>query len=211
MVAGAPVVTHALRALDAAGSVDAIVLVCAPDLADEFREMAVARPGIVKVTDIVAGGATRQLSVAAGLAALPDGTDVVIIHDGARPLVAPETIDGAVTELEASGADGVVVGHRSFDTVKSVGPRLEVSGTPDRSSLWVAQTPQVFRRRALVDAHERAVAESWECTDDASLVERSGGRVRMFEGPRWNIKVTVADDLIAVAALLASRIEEGRG
>jgi 2-C-methyl-D-erythritol 4-phosphate cytidylyltransferase len=205
--AGAPVVEHALRAMDAA-SIDAVILVCPPDRVDEFRSVAeaAARPG--RDVSVVAGGSTRLDSVAAGLAALPPDCTIVAVHDGARPLADPDTVDRAVAELESRPAlDGVVVGHPALDTIKVVGPGNRVTGTPKRATLWVAQTPQVFRVEALASAHARARAERWEATDDASLVERDGGVVGMLEGPRWNIKVTVPEDLIVVEALLRARGE----
>jgi 2-C-methyl-D-erythritol 4-phosphate cytidylyltransferase len=210
--AGAPVVEHALRAMDAAATIEALVLVCHPDRVDEFRAVAEAavRPG--RLLDVVAGGETRSASVDAGLAALPTGCTIVAVHDGARPLLDPETVDRAVAELESRPTlDGVVVGHPVFDTIKVVGPGNRVTGTPKRATLWVAQTPQVFRVEALVGAHARARAERWEVTDDASLVERDGGVVGMLEGSRWNIKVTVPEDLVVVEALLRAREEGGDG
>ncbi len=209
-VAGAPVVTHALRAFEDSETIDDVVLVCHPDSVDEFLRTAVLGQGVGKVSSVIAGGTSRRLSVAAGLAALPKGTLVVAVHDGARPLVEAGVIDAAVRDLESSpGIDGVVVGHPAYDTIKAVGGSLEVDGTPDRAGLWVAQTPQVFRADSLIGAHARAEADGWEGTDDASLVERAGGVVRMIEGPRWNIKVTVEQDLLVVEALLTHRGGEG--
>jgi 2-C-methyl-D-erythritol 4-phosphate cytidylyltransferase len=208
-VAGAPVVVHALRAMESAASVDHVVLVCAPSRVEEFEHAVASAGGLTKMRGIVAGGSTRQSSVAAGLLALPSGTEVVVVHDGARPLTDPETIDRAVAELATSGATGVVVGHPAVDTVKSVSMSGDVTGTPRRTDLWVAQTPQVFRASELIAAYARAAAEGWEGTDDASLVERAGGRVRMLEGSRWNIKVTVAEDIVVVAALLRARTGGG--
>jgi 2-C-methyl-D-erythritol 4-phosphate cytidylyltransferase len=210
--AGAPVVEHALRAMDAAAAIEAVLLVCHPDRVDEFRAIAEAavRPG--RLIGVVAGGETRSASVGAGIAALPKGCTIVAVHDGARPLVDPATVDRAVAELESRPTlDGVVVGHPALDTIKVVGPGNRVTGTPKRATLWVAQTPQVFRVEALAAAHARAVAERWEATDDASLVERDGGVVGMIEGPRWNIKVTVPEDLVVVEALLRAREEGGDG
>jgi 2-C-methyl-D-erythritol 4-phosphate cytidylyltransferase len=208
--AGVPVVEHALRAMDSAETIEAVVLVCHPERVDEFRAVAEAavRPG--RLAAVVAGGDTRSASVDAGLAALPPGCTIVAVHDGARPLVDPATVDRAVAELESRPTlDGVVVGHPAFDTIKVVGPGNRVTGTPKRSTLWVAQTPQVFRVEALAGAHARARAERWDATDDASLVERDGGVVGMLEGPRWNIKVTVPEDLVVVEALM--RVHEGAG
>jgi 2-C-methyl-D-erythritol 4-phosphate cytidylyltransferase len=172
---------------------------------DEFRAAAQASLGSGAVVTVVPGGATRRRSVAAGLAAVPRDATVIAVHDGARPLVEPAVVDGAVTLLEAAGADGVVVGHPAFDTLKVVDAAGRVVDTPDRSTMWVAQTPQVFNAGALRRAHERAEADGFEGTDDASLVERIGGAVLMTEGPRWNIKVTLPEDIGIVESLIARR------
>lgn len=202
-VAGLPLVAHALRAFDQSSTIDAVVLVCHPDRVDEYRTTAVESAGLRKIVAVVPGGDTRRGSVAAGLAALPEGATLVAVHDGARPLVDPACIDAAVASLEARpGADGVVVGHPCIDTVKTVACSLQVSGTLDREVLWIAQTPQVFRTAVLRSAHEAAAAEGFEGTDDASLVERRGGVVFMLEGPRNNVKVTTPDDLAVVECLL---------
>lgn len=205
---GEPLLTRTLRAFERAASIDVVVLVCHPDRVGEYRASAVDEAGLRKVAAVVAGGETRRLSVAAGLDALPAGTEIVVVHDGARPLVSPELVDGTAAALLARpDADGLVVGHPAYDTVKQVeGDRI--TGTPERAGLWLVQTPQVFRVAALRRAHSRAAAEGFEGTDDASLVERDGGTVLVVEGPRWNIKVTVPEDLEVAEALLARR--EGR-
>jgi 2-C-methyl-D-erythritol 4-phosphate cytidylyltransferase len=212
VVDGLPVVAHALRAFDAAESIDEVVLVCHPDRLAEYTDAAVRAPGIRKVTAIVAGGATRRASVSEGLAALGGDAAIVAIHDGARPLVDPATIDTAVACLvDRPDVDGVVVGHPAYDTVKTVDASATIVGTPDRVGLWIAQTPQVFRVPVLRRAHDLAAEHAYEGTDDASLVERAGGVVIMLEGPRWNLKVTVPEDLAVVSSLLALRAEqEGR-
>jgi 2-C-methyl-D-erythritol 4-phosphate cytidylyltransferase len=204
--AGAPLLSWTLRAFEACGEVDDVVLVTHPDRVALYATEAVEPYALRKVVAVVGGGIRRQDSVAAGLAALPPATSIVAVHDGARPLVTPPTIASAVAALAADETlDGVVVGHPVFDTLKDVTPDLLVATTVDRTRLWVAQTPQVFRRDALVSAFAAAEDEGYTGTDDASLVERAGGRVLMFEGPRDNIKVTVAEDLAAVRAVLDAR------
>lgn len=202
-LAGSTVVTHTIGVFVGCDDIDAVVVVTHADSVAHLRD---ATSHMAKVVTVVAGGATRQGSVAAGLAALPTDTEVVVIHDGARPLVTAETIAAALSALE-DGIDGVVVGHPAYDTIKSVDPGGYVVATEDRSRLWVAQTPQVFRLATLRSAHERARAEGLLGTDDASLVERAGGCVRMVLGPRENIKVTVPEDLVIAEAVLRSRGE----
>jgi 2-C-methyl-D-erythritol 4-phosphate cytidylyltransferase len=146
--------------------------------------------------------------VARGRAAVPADADVIAVHDGARPLVTPALIAEAIDALDADGAlDGVVVGHPSYDTLKLVGARDRVAGTLDRTTVWAAQTPQVFRAPVLRRAYARAEAEGFAATDDASLVERAGGSVRMLAGPLDNIKVTVPEDMLIVERLLRTRVE----
>ena len=205
-VEGVPVLGHALGAFLRASSVSEIVVVVHPERVEEYRARAVAPLGDSVPVMVVAGGDTRLQSVANGLAAVSRDADVIAVHDGARPLVMPATIDEAVAALIERQVDGVVVGHPSYDTVKLV-DGVRVTGTADRTRFWVAQTPQVFDARVLRTAYERALAEGYSGTDDASLVERIDGVVEMLEGPRENIKVTVAEDLDFVAAVLRHRKE----
>lgn len=205
-LAGIPLVGHAMLALERCEEVDEVVLVCHPDTVDEFSSRVVVELGLAKVSRVVPGGDTRQESVSAGLRAVSEEASIVAVHDGARPLVTAGIFSEAINALRGdSSADGVVVGHPAIDTLKTVGADRTVTGTPDRDTLWVAQTPQVFRARVLRRAHEAAEAAGSTATDDASLVERMGGVVRMVEGPRHNIKVTVPEDLVFAAALLAAR------
>ncbi len=210
LVAGLPVLAHAIVAFERCDAVDVIVVVTHPDRVDAYRAEAVEAVGARKVVAVVAGGATRAASVTAGLAALPDGCTTVSVHDGARAAVRSATIAATFDTLEAdAGLDGVVVGHPAFDTVKETDSGGVVTRTPDRSRLWIAQTPQTFRLPALRRAYAHAAGDGFEGTDDATLVEHNGGRIEMIEGSRWNIKVTVPEDLVVLAALLEEREEAG--
>ena len=142
--------------------------------------------------DFVAGGATRSESVRAALAAAPEA-QIVIVHDAARPMVTVDLVRRCLDALE--GYDGVIAAVPVTDTVKEV-ERGEVVRTPDRGRLWAAQTPQVFRAEALRRA---PVAQA---TDDASLVEAIGGRVRVVEGLPENFKVTTPLDVRVAEMLL---------
>lgn len=205
-LAGIPLVGHSMLALEKCEEIDEIVLVCHPDRVEEFSADVVVGLGLTKVSRVVPGRDTRQGSVAAGLERVREDATIIVVHDGARPLVTPTIFSQAIAALLCGGpAEGVVVGHPAVDTLKSVDVDGTVTGTPDRASLWVAQTPQVFLARVLRRAHEAAAASGFTGTDDASLVERAGGVVRMVEGPRHNIKVTVPEDLVFASALLATR------
>jgi 2-C-methyl-D-erythritol 4-phosphate cytidylyltransferase len=148
----------------------------------------------------VAGGATRSESVRNGLAAVPPEATVVCVHDAARPLATPELF-AAVVAAVAAGADAAVPALPVTDTVKVVDADGTVVSTPDRSSLVAVQTPQAFR----ADVLRRAHAAGGEGTDDATLVERAGGRVVTVAGEAWNHKITEPDDLERARAWLARR------
>jgi 2-C-methyl-D-erythritol 4-phosphate cytidylyltransferase len=140
----------------------------------------------------VTGGSTRAASVAAGLAAVPDDADLILVHDAARPFATPELVSRV---LEALGqADGAVPGVPLTDTVKRVSAGLVVE-TPDRSQLVAVQTPQGFRADVLRRAHAQPAEVLAAATDCASLVEATGGRVAVVEGDPANLKVTTPDDL----------------
>ncbi|WP_235504605.1 2-C-methyl-D-erythritol 4-phosphate cytidylyltransferase [Nostocoides sp. Soil756] len=147
---------------------------------------------------LVAGGAERTASVAAGLAALDAACDVVLVHDAARCLTPVAVFERVVAAVRA-GADGVVPGVAVVDTVKTVDSHGFVTGTPDRASLRAVQTPQGFRRAVLDAAHASGLA----ATDDAALVERAGHRVLVVEGDALAFKVTTADDLARAEGLVA--------
>ena len=138
---------------------------------------------------VVAGGATRSASVRAGLAAVPAGADVVVVHDAARPFAASPLFEAVVARVRA-GADGAVPGVAIADTVKRVAEGRVVA-TLDRAELVAVQTPQAFA----ADALRRAHAGAGEATDDAALVEAIGGRVVVVPGDPANTKITLRTDL----------------
>ena len=201
---GEPVVSWALKALDAAPDIELLVVVCPADRVDSFAD---AAESLCLETPIrfASSGPTRQESVASGLTQVPCEFELIAIHDGARPLLRPETVGEAIALLAASpAADGVVVGHPSIDTVKFV-DEGRITSTPERSTIWMAQTPQVFRASVLRAAMRSAEETGFVGTDDASVVGHFGGTVLMFEGPRDNIKITVAEDIALAEAVLAQR------
>ncbi len=138
----------------------------------------------------VAGGSSRSESVRAGLAEVPPDTDIVCVHDAARPFADADLYRRVVAAIEA-GADASVPGIAVTDTIKIVDGDGVVTATPDRSTLVAVQTPQAFRHAALVAAH----ASGTDATDDAALIEATGGRVVVVEGAADNRKITVPDDL----------------
>lgn len=207
VLGGRPLLGHTLAALEAASLVEAVVVVVnAEDISACRTEVLGDR--FAKVKAVVAGGAERPLSVRAGLEALAALSDAPYlgVHDGARPLVDAALIERLVAALEADeGLSGVVPGLAPSDTVKRVDAAGMVVGTPDRAGLRLVQTPQVFRRAALLEAYVAAETVLREATDDASLVERAGGRVATVEGSWANIKVTHPRDATLVEWLAVAR------
>ncbi len=211
-LAGRPMVEWSVRALRAVAQVQGIVIALpstaagTPAAGDETIVVAGAALSRGDETIVVAGGATRSASVRAALAAAPPG-DPVIVHDAARPLASPALFERTLAELQRSGADAVIAAVPVSDTIKEVGgDGRTVVRTLDRSSLWAVQTPQVFRRHAL----ERAFSEASEevlaiATDDAWLIERAGGTVRLVPSEPGNVKVTSPPDLDLAEMLLCER------
>jgi 2-C-methyl-D-erythritol 4-phosphate cytidylyltransferase len=151
----------------------------------------------------VPGGAHRSQSVLAALNAAAG--DPVIVHDAARPLVRPEDIQAALDELERHGCDAVIAAAAVVDTIKQVGEDGVVQRTLDRTALWAVQTPQVFRRAALEAALSAPDEVLAAATDDAWLVERAGGTVRVIASPSENLKVTTPGDLQVAELALRER------
>lgn len=206
-VAGRPVLARAVEAVATAASVDGVVVVCHPDRVDEYRA-AVGATAAVSTLHFVAGGGTRQQSVERGLTAAESLlADIVVVHDGARPLVSPELVDAACSVLLADATlDGVVVGHPVTDTLKLAQDGV-IDSTPDRARYWAVQTPQVFRAPVLRTALDAAERTGFCGTDDASVVEHAGGHVGLTLGPRDNLKITVAEDAAVAEAILAWKAE----
>jgi 2-C-methyl-D-erythritol 4-phosphate cytidylyltransferase len=198
-VSGRPMLEWSVQALRSVSRVSAIVVALPSD------ELAAAPEGTVAV----AGGMHRSQSVRAALhvsGELAGEGDPVIVHDAARPLATPELFGRALDELESSGADAVIAAMPVSDTIKEVGEDgREVARTLERGRLWAVQTPQVFRRAALERALEAPDDVLQSATDDAWLVERAGGTVRVISGAAENIKVTIPVDLRLAELLLSGR------
>lgn len=197
---GEPVLLHTLRPFLEHPAVTYIVVALpADDAADPPPWLRALDPRL----RLVAGGQERGDSVHRALDAVPDSVDVVLVHDAARPLITREVIDRTI-RIAATGV-GAVAAIPVTDTLKAVDDQAQVVATPDRARLRHAQTPQAFPRRLIVDAYRRAARDGVRGTDDASLVERYGGRVLVVEGSPENLKVTNPEDVIVAEALLRAR------
>lgn len=208
-LAGRPMVEWSIAALRAAAGVRSIVVACPPG---HVHDLGGHDLGVVD------GGATRAQSVANALAAV--GTELVAIHDAARPLVTPELVEGVIEALAADPeADGAIAAFPVADTIKrATPPQMKasrpyggqkasfcVAETLDRGELWAAQTPQVFRVEALRRALEADPDQVESATDEAMMVEAAGGRVLIHPSEPENLKVTTPLDLKAAELLLAER------
>lgn len=198
-LAGEPVLLHALRPFLADGRVVAVAVALAPD---DTSAPPSWLSGLDPRVRVVAGGATRSQSVRSAIAALPEGLDVIVVHDAARPLVTTRVVSQCI-DVALDGA-GAVAGCPAVDTLKRVDAARLVVETPDRASFWHAQTPQAFPAAVLKAAYGDTLAEG---TDDAALVERARPdvRVQMVDAGPSNLKVTRPDDVPVAEAILRSR------
>jgi 2-C-methyl-D-erythritol 4-phosphate cytidylyltransferase len=200
-LAGRPLLAHAVEAMEANRCVTAVVVVAHPDALGATAKL-LADEGFAKVVAVVAGGPTRQASVAAGLAAMPPGPGFVAVHDAARPLPGRGAVDRLLELLHGAGAAGVVPGVPVVDTVRRVDDDRRSHGIVDRDRLRAVQTPQLFVRETLEAAHRKAMLDGVEASDEAALVELAGHPVQVVPGSHENLKVTTALDLLVAEALL---------
>ncbi|MBN2453159.1 MAG: 2-C-methyl-D-erythritol 4-phosphate cytidylyltransferase [Candidatus Omnitrophica bacterium] len=197
LLRGMPIVIRTLKALEACGIIEAIVVASEPSCMKRLFTL-VRRYRLKKVLDIVAGGRTRFESVRNCLGCVDPSFDIVVIHDGARPFVEKNIIEESIKLAAKFG--GCISAVAENDTVKLAGRDLFVERTLDRGRLYRAQTPQVFRRDIIKEAYERASGTG--ITDDAGLVEGLGKKVKILAGSYRNIKITTKEDLKSAEAFL---------
>ncbi|MGE4284565.1 MAG: 2-C-methyl-D-erythritol 4-phosphate cytidylyltransferase [Clostridia bacterium] len=202
-----PVLAYTLQAFEDCGAVDEIIIVAREQDIMLCKEI-VDISKLNKVKKIILGGRERQDSVYNGLQEISDKSSIVIVHDGARPLIIPKHIEIAVDTAIKYGA--AAVGVRVKDTIKLVDDEKNILDTLDRSRLWAVQTPQVFKVQWLRQAYIKAREEEITATDDCMLVERLGYHVKMVEGSYENIKITTPEDIFLAEAIIDGReLDEG--
>lgn len=199
-LAGRPMLAWSLAALERAQSVGVVIVVAGEHTRDEVGRI-VRESDLLKVRTIVTGGERRQDSVAAGLAALPEETEIVLIHDGARPLAEPDLFDRCAEAAARHGA--AIAAMPVADTLKRVAGQT-IGGTVDRAGLWAAQTPQGFRLDVLRLALAASTGE--EVTDEARICEAAGISVTVVPASLANMKVTHPEDIPVAEALLQARL-----
>lgn len=205
---GTPLLIHSLRAMLAAQGISAAVLVVPADSRSVGLRMLDSYGPWRCAVSVVGGGRRRQDSVRAGLVAAGD-CPLVAVHDAARPFIDATVVQEALES--AAQHDAAIVAVHVNDTVKHVHADGWVESTPPRESLWLAQTPQVFRTDILRRAHERALDKGWAANDDATLVERIGVRVHVVVGSEQNRKITTPEDLRWAEWFVSTRhSQEGR-
>jgi len=201
-----PIIAYSLKAFADCAKIDSIYWAVSEKDRNTCKEKILPQLSIEKPVHVLQGGRRRQDSVYNGLAAVKNHTSIVAIHDGVRPFIRPGQISESITLAQSSGA--CILGLPVSDTLKSVNASNVIEGTVKRENLWRAQTPQTFKYSIIREAHEKAAADGYRGTDDASLVEHYGGKVSIIEGSSRNIKITKPEDLLIAEALLEA---EGEG
>lgn len=192
-LAGRPILDHTLAALQRSRRIHRIVVALPRERFASWQRRCALERRFGKVAQVVPGGETRMQSVARALEEMDPRCDLVVVHDGARPLVTNRMLDDVVRMAWRRGA--AVVGVPVGPTIKQLDRAGQVQRTLDRSVLWEAQTPQAFRREVLQEAYAFASRLGWEATDDAQVVERLGVKVWLVPGSATNIKITTPQDL----------------
>ena len=196
-----PLLAHSVTTFNKSPLVHSIVIATSARNLGNVQRL-VTNLGLEKVEGVVEGGARRQDSVLKSLRSL-EGSDIVLVHDGARPFVDESMIELAISTASESSAAIAAVPVK--DTIKVANPDMTVSDTPARDSLWAAQTPQAFAYELILEAHSLI---DYDVTDDAAMIEAIGHPVYLFMGSYDNIKVTTPEDLHIAEAILRSRRRE---
>ncbi len=203
-IGGRSILALTLDVFERCEAVQTVVLVVPPEELAYCEREVVCAHGLTKVRRIVPGGARRQDSVRCGLEACPPECDIVVVHDGVRPLVRTGLIEKIVAEARLHGA--AIAALPARETIKEVLEGGWVGRTLDRRKLWMIQTPQAFRFLSLLEVHKRAMEHGWEeMSDDAVMLERCGIPVQVIEGAEDNIKVTTPNDLEVARFFLGVR------
>jgi len=198
-LAGKPVLAHTLEAFEQCPEVGSTFVV-APEANHARIQSLVASEGFAKVSKIVGGGAERQDSVWEGICAAGDDYEIVAVHDGARPLVSPETIARCIVLARSQGAASCA--RPVTDTVKRAGEGGIVEESVDREGLWAMETPQVFKADLLKSAYEMVRRTRKKVTDEVSAVQQMGEPVRLIDSSGVNLKITFPGDLVLAEAVL---------
>ncbi len=198
-LAGEPVLLRTLKTFSLVARVKFLIVVVAAHEVATVEKILSAEKNL-KPWLVTVGGSERQYSIANGLKLLPEDAEIILVHDAARPLISVQTIDEVIDAAEKFG--GAIAAVPAKDTIKIVDAQGFVKFTPPRKDLVAVQTPQGFRREILLQAYEKAAAENFLGTDDASLVERLGAQIKIVDGGYCNIKITTPEDISVAETFL---------
>ena len=199
-IGGKPILMHTLTVFLSFGNIDTIILVIPQNWIDTIQSLLSSQDSVAKDIRLVAGGDRRQASVYNGLQAIDAQEGIVLIHDGVRPMVTHGLIEACIQGAQEWGA--CIPALSVNDTLKRVDNQARVESTVDRKNLRLAQTPQAFDLSLIRGAHQQAAAEGWQVTDDASLIEALGRKVKVIPGIAENFKITTPQDLQLAEILL---------
>lgn len=203
-LAGAPILIRTLKTFSQVEHVNFLIVVVAAHEVGQVEELLNSTEGL-KSWRVTVGGSERQYSIANGLKLLPEDAEIILVHDAARPLISARTINDVIDAAKEFGV--AIAAVPSKDTIKVVDAEGFVKHTPPRRELVSVQTPQGFRREILLKAYAQAEAEKFLGTDDASLVERLGERVKVVTSNYDNIKITTPEDLSVAETFLRGEIK----
>lgn len=205
---GIPILQRTLDQLAKVELIDHFVIVLRPEDVECVEEEILSQLLPPEKWSIAQGGPTREASTRNGLFQMPDETEIVVYHDGARPFVEETYCKAAIERLGKGDVDGVVCAVPTVDTIKVVRENGLVEMTPNRAMLQNVQTPQVFKKDVLLAAYVNAVKEEVVTTDDAQMVEIYGGKVAVIRGSYRNIKITTPEDLLLAELMIQQEKEE---
>jgi 2-C-methyl-D-erythritol 4-phosphate cytidylyltransferase len=200
---GKPMLVHAIQPFEECSRIESVYPVLRKGDVPSWHKEIIRRFPFKKTKNPVPGGLRRQDSVRLGLESIQEAVDIILIHDGARPLLEAWMLEKLLDTME--GIQAAVLAVPAKETIKVVSHERHVLETPSRETLWHVQTPQAFDYRIIVEAHHRGLAEGITATDDSMLVERLGVPIAVVEGSYRNIKVTTREDLIIAQALIEDR------
>lgn len=198
-ILGRPIICLTLDKFREFNHINKVIIVVPPDYVDSFRSDIISRYEYPSDWQVTAGGLHRQDSVRNGLNLVSKDCDVVLVHDGVRPFITAGLIERSIETAFNEGA--AIVAAPIKETIKKAGGDKLISATVDRDGLWGAQTPQAFRYKILKEAMESAYRDNFMGTDEASIVERIGTKVKIVEGDSRNIKITTPDDIVLAEAI----------
>jgi len=199
-ISGKPLIARTIEKFQNLKFINEIIVVVGEDEIDYCKKNIIERYNFTKVSKIIAGGSERQESVYNGIKNVNSSSEIIMIHDGARPFIPDDIVYNAIEETKKN--DATVVAVPVKDTIKIVSEKGFIEKTLDRSVIWSMQTPQTFKKDLIVMAHEKALKNNFLGTDDSVLAEQVGYQVKIVKGSFLNIKITTQEDLITAEAII---------